>query len=323
MTKPTESDVYVSAPLSNMSVAYMQSAENFAAMRSSTIIPVDAETGKYFTFPKADWFIDPGESARRGDATESAGGGYSNSTANFSCDTFAWHKDVGHKTKANTKPPLDWRRNATQYVTQILLQRLEGQFVSDLIGTSIWETDVTPTNLWSDHTNSRPIKDVETGKRTIWMSTGFMPNTLVLGYHVWEQLRQHPDVIERLGIPTTASAVRVPTPQALAAIFEVDRVVVAMSVKNTAAEGATATMASHVGKNALLAYVNQTPALEMPSAWYLLVNNAIGGGIGTSVVIREIDMPLKRNATRIEGEICFDFVKPATDLGYFFSSVVA
>ena len=44
--------------------------------------------------------------------------------------------------KANTDNPLDWRRNATQLVTQRLLLRREVEFASKCLTTSVWGTDV-------------------------------------------------------------------------------------------------------------------------------------------------------------------------------------
>jgi len=107
MPLPTSNDVFVSAPLSNMMTAYIQKPPDFVALNVAPIIPVEKQAGSYFTFPKASWFLDPGDAARRGDVSESNGGGYTVSTSTYSCDVWAWHKDVGRLTKENTQTPLD------------------------------------------------------------------------------------------------------------------------------------------------------------------------------------------------------------------------
>lgn len=320
MPKPSSSEVFVSAPLSNMSIAYLQSNENFIAHRANTPVPVQHQVGKYFTKAKADFFLDPGEKARRGDGAQSNGGGYTVSTSNYSCDVWAWHKDVGPQTQANTQSPLDWRRDAVNYCTQIIAQRAEAQFVTDVLATSIWGTDSTPSNLWSDQTASTPIKDVKTACKTILSNTGFAPNLMICSYEVWEQLEQHPELLDRIkwtsGEPLTE--------QIVARIFGVDRVLVSKAVKNTAEEGATATMAFHSVKDALVCYVDNAMSLDAPSAFKVLSwRDAKRSGIGMDASVTEEEIPLTRGGVRIEAEMALDNVITGTDLGYFFSNAVA
>ena len=108
----------------------------------------------------------------------------------------------------------------------------------------------------------------------------------------------------------------------LAAIFGVDRVLVAKAVKATNIEGQTAAYAFTHGKNALLCYVNPSPGLLAPSAGYSFVWTGISEGMGTSIGISRLRLDAKR-ADRIEGQVAFDNKIVATDLGYFFSAAVA
>ena len=79
MAQPSINQVHIDAILTNISVAYMQKSENFIADKVFPVVPVDKKSDKYFTYTKNDWFRD--EAQRRADATESAGSGYSLSTA--------------------------------------------------------------------------------------------------------------------------------------------------------------------------------------------------------------------------------------------------
>jgi hypothetical protein len=318
--QPTQGDVHVDAPLTNISVAYVQSANNFVATKVFPTVSVNKQTDKYFTYTKGDWFRD--EAKLRADGTESEGSGYGLSTATYSADVYAFHKDVGDQVRANSDSPLSPDRDATQFVTQRLMLRQEIQWATDCFATSIWATDSTPSNLWSAYTTSDPISDVETGKTTILSNTGFMPNTLVLGYEVFAKLRNHPDVIERVLGGSTNGSPALASEDLLARIFGVDRVLVAMAVKNTGIEGQTASYSFTHGKNALLCYVNPSPGLLAPSAGYTFQWNGVSDGLGTSIGISRIRMDAKR-CDRIEGQIAFDNKIVATDLGYFFSACVA
>lgn len=156
MGQPTRSQVHaIDVPLTNVSTAYWQNENNFIATKVFPVVPVDHKTDKYYTYTKADWFRD--EAKPRADASESAGSGYGMSTASYSCDVFALHKDIGNQVRQNADPGINLDADATRFLTQRMLLRQEIQWVTDVFTTSIWATDSTPTNLWSDFTASDPI----------------------------------------------------------------------------------------------------------------------------------------------------------------------
>ena len=185
MAQPTLSDVHVDAVLTNISVAYIQNQNNFMSTRVFPIIPVDKKSDKYYIYTQNDWFRD--EAQVRPPSTESAGSGWTLSTTNYSCESFALHKDVDNQVLANADAPLNLFREAAEFLTQKMLLRMELQWVSDYFATSIWDSNVTPVSTWDDYTNSDPIDDVELGKETMLQNTGFEPNTLVLGYQVFRK----------------------------------------------------------------------------------------------------------------------------------------
>lgn len=320
MPQPTLSQVHIDTALTNISTAYQQQPSQFIASRVFKPVPVEKQSGKYFTWTKADWFRD--EAKPRADAAESAGTGFGLSTASYSCDVYALHKDIGEQARANADPGIDLERAATEFITHRMLLRQEIQFVSDVFGTSIWATDSTPANLWSDYTGSDPIGDIRTGKRTILSNTGQMPNTLVLGYEVYDKLVDHPDIVDRIKY-TNAVNGRTVNEQLLAAMFDVENVYVAQAIKNTGIEGETASYSFVFGKHALLLYVPPTPSLLTPASGYTLVWRGVDYGMGqNNVGIKRMDVPLA-NATRVEGQIAFDTKIVGTDLGYFWNGAVA
>ena len=179
MPQPNINSVHIDAILTNISVAYLQNQANFIADKVFPVIPVDKKSDKYFVYTKNDWFRD--EAQRRAPGTESAGGGYNLSTATYSADVFAFHKDVDDQTTANADAPLNPLREATEFVTRRLMLRRELQFVSDFFTTGVWADDVTgvagtpssgQTKQWSDYTSSDPISDIENGKAEMLGTTG-------------------------------------------------------------------------------------------------------------------------------------------------------
>jgi len=325
MPQPSVNAVHVDAILTNISVAYMQNQNNFIAGKVFPTIPVDKRSNKFYTYTKNDWFRD--EAQRRAPGTETAGSGYNLSTDSYNCDVFGFHKDIDDQTRANSDNPLSPDREATDFVTSRMLLRREIQFVSDFFTTSVWGTDVagvvgTPGageyKIWSDYTNSDPIEDIETGKETILSTTGFLPNTLVVGYQVMRKLRNHPDIVDRYKY-TTADAI---TEDMIARLFGVDRILVATSVKATNNEGATGAYSFAYGKSALLCHVASSPGLMTPSAGYSFSWTGVSGGLGSPIGVSRFRLE-QLKSDRVEAEMAFDNKVIGADLGYFLGSAVA
>jgi len=325
MPQPSINSVHVDAILTNISVAYLQKQDNFIADKVFPIVPVDKKSDKFFVYTKNDWFRD--EAQRRADATESAGSGYNLSTGTYSAEVYAFHKDVGDQTVANADAPLNPLREATEFVTQRLLLRRELQFVSDFFTTGVWADDVTgvagspssgETKQWSDYTSSDPIDDIEEAKSEVLSNTGMEPNTLVLGYEVFRQLKNHPDLVDRIKYTSSQTI----TQDMLARMFDLDRVLVAKAVKATNKEGASEAYSYAYGKAALLAHVAPNPGLMTPSAGYHFSWTGVSGGIGSTIGVSSFRMESLK-AERVEAEMSFDNKVIGADLGYFWNTIVA
>ena len=324
MPQPTQSQVHVDAILTNISVAYMQRAENFIADKVFPVVPVDKQSDKYFTYEKNDWLRD--EAQVRTDGTESVGSGYNISTATYYCDVFAIHKDIGDQTRANADAPINVDREAAEFVTHRLLTRREIQFNQDFMSGGVWGTTASGVasgastgefNQWDNFTDSDPIENIEEAKAAILGVTGLEANTLVLGYDVFRSLKHHPDLVDRIKYTSSQTI----TEDMLARMFDIERVLVSKSIKATNAEGATGAYSFTTGKNALLCHVASAPGLLTPSAGYTFqwtgVSQGLGATIGTSSFRLE-----SLKATRVEAELAFDNKVVGTDLGYFWQNAV-
>jgi len=319
MAQPTNSDVHIDAILTNISVAYIQDQNNFIASKVFPTVPVEKQSDKYFIYTKGDWFRD--EAQKRAPATESVGSGYTLSTATYSADVYAFHKDVDDQVRANSDSPLNPDRDATTFVTQRMLLRQEIEWTSTFFTTGVWATDKTggtDFTAWSNYASSDPIADIEAGKSTMLTSTGFLPNTLVLGYDVFRQLRHHPDIVDRVKY-TSANNI---TEDILARYFGVDNIYVSRAIKNTGAEGASDSFATIAGKNAALFYTAPSAGVLNPTAGYQFAWRGVSDGMGQNIGISRFRMPELR-ADRIEAQMAWDNKVVATDLGYFFASCVA
>lgn len=330
MPSPYLSQVHVDRPLTNMSVAYIQSETAFVAGRVFPYVPVGKKSDRYFIYTKDDWFRD--DAQLRAPNTESAGGDYNlDNTPTYQCEVYAYHKDIDEQEATNSDIPLNPERDATRFVTRKLLLRQEIQWVTNFFSASLWTgsstgADITVSPLWNDPT-STPIEDVQLQALSILTNTGFEPNTLVLGFAVYQALIRHPDVIDLIKYGAGPGNPAIANEAALAKIFSVERVIVSKSVKNTAAKtpgSTTFTGALTAGKHALLCYVAGAPSIMEPTAGYTFTWTGISRGIGTTIAAYRIPMPwLGLETMRIEAEIAFAHKLIGADLGAFFASAVS
>jgi hypothetical protein len=315
MPNPTSFDVHVDAILTNMSVAYMQEAYAFVASRAFPQVQVQKQTDKYFVYDQADFFRD--QVQRRADGTQSAGTGYSLSTATYAAEVYALHKDIGDQTRANADDPLDMDMDATRFLTQQMLIRQEVEWASTAFNTGIWQTDSTPGVLW-DAANSTPIANVETAKNTVLTNTGYVPNTVIMSYKVFSALMDNADIVDRIKYTSVESV----SEDLLARLFNVDRVLIMAGTYNTAANGATAAYSQIGDKDVLVCYTPENPGLMQPSAGYTMVWNGVSSGMGTSSAISRFRLEAEK-ADRIEIEAAWDTKIVSSALGYFLSNVTS
>lgn len=316
MAQPSLEDVHVDAVLTNISVAYIQNQNNFISTKVFPMIPVDKKSDLYYIWTQNDWFRD--EAKPRPPGTESAGSGMNLSTTNYNCNVFALHKDLDEQTLANADAPLNLFRASTEWLTQMMLLRMERQFVTDYFTTGVWDNDVTPANLWSDYANSDPVDDIELGKETMLMNTGLEATDLVLGYQTWRKLKQHPDLIDRVKYSREADS----ADGIMARAFGVQRILVAKSVYATNVEGATAAYDFNFGKHALLVHSAPSPGINVASAGYTFAWRGISKGLGAEVGVKRFPM-VHLESERVEAQKAWDNRVVATNLGYFLSGAVA
>lgn len=329
-SQPTPSDVHVNAPLTNISIAFLQSADAFIADQVFPNIPVGKQSDRYYTYDRGMFNRD--EMAKRAPGTESAGVEYTvDNTPTYYCDVWSLHHDIPDERRANADSVIRPDREATELLTHKNLIKKESEFVSTFFTTSVWTTDVagvaaTPTAaqfiFWSDGTNGTPIEDIEAAKIVVGASTGFEPNTLVLGREAWSTLKNHPDIVDRIKYGQTAPGPAIVSLNTVAQVFELDRILVSRSISNTAAEGVANVHAYIAGDNALLCYVTPTPGLMTPSAGYTFSWNGFLGAAAAGQRMSKMRVPLKK-ADRVEIEAAWDQKVIAADLGYFFSNVSA
>jgi hypothetical protein len=322
----TPSAVHIDQPLSNLTLAYVQEQTNFIADKVFPTVGVQRQSDKYYIYDRAG-MNRSGDVKKLAPRTEVNRIGLTLSNDSYFADVYGIGMDFDEQTIANEDTVLEIRAAGAQtLVNRVLIER-EEQFASNFFAAGIWGTEATPANLWSDYTNSTPITDVTTARRTMQLkSGGFKPNTMVIGKEVRDVLINHPDILARLNGGATVTNTALITNAKLAEIFEVENFYVMESVKNGAAEGLAESNSFIGGKNALLVHTPRASGLMTPASGLTFAWNNIPGANNLGITVESFsDDALKRQqvAEHIQVKMAYDMKVVGADLGYFFSAVIA
>ena len=318
MPNPTRSDVHVNAPLTQVSVAYLQEQSKFIAGQCFPLISVPKQSDLFFQYSQGDFMR--AEAAIRAPGTESKGAGYDLTTASYSAAVFALHKDVADQIRQNADAPLNMDADATKFLTQQMLIKRDLDWSTDFFSGGSWTGsttagNITPGTKW-DASGATPIEDIEAQADSIEAKTGFRGNTLVLGVDAYNALKNSADVVDRIRYTQTGTV----TEELLASLLGMKKVMVARGVYNSALEGATDSVGRiYTGDSALLLYVPDSPSLMHPSAGYTFAWQYAGaGGDGQRVSRFRMD---HLRSDRIEMEMAYDQKQVSTVLGARFIEV--
>jgi hypothetical protein len=319
------STVPIDPVLSNLSVATWQDAKGFIADKVFPTVPVEVQSGKYYVLDDANINRDTAE--RRADATESAGDSFILSNDGYSADVYALHKDVGDQLQKNyVLVPGTPFQSAAKFLVNKMRLRQEVLFAGDFMTTGVWGLDEAgvsgspSTNQfkqWNDPA-SDPIADVERWKATI-AASGFDANVLAIGLTVWTALKNHPDIIDRYKYTSGGAKVSL---EAIAELFDLERIVVGRAYRNTAKRGQAATNAAVIGKQALLVHTPDAPGIEVPAAGYTFAWTGVSDGLGEHIGTKQFRME-NLAADRVESQIALDNKVVGKTLGTFAATVVA
>lgn len=236
--------------LTAITIAYKNGA--YVADDVAPRVTVGKQQYKITTYPTAETFALPDTHVgRKGQPNEVdlTGTEATYSTQDYGLDDPVPQADIDNA--ASGQSPVD--RAVLQLTDYILLDREKR--VADLVFAAAnyaagYKTQLSGTSQWSDPINSDPVGVISAGVDACLMR----PNRLLLGRAVWTKLRQHPKIVK--AIVGNNQADGLVSRQQVAALFELDAIVVGESWVNTAKKGQAATVSRVWGKHALLYYFN-------------------------------------------------------------------
>lgn len=252
--------------LTQFSVAYRN--ENNIAELIMPVVRVKERSGKFAKYDKSNLRVD--DNIERAPGTQARSFDYGVSQGSYTCTEKALEKIVPDEMILNSDDPYDPKRDATIFAVDRIDGYREVALATAMADTSIITQNVTlsGTDQWSDTASSDPIDDIMTGYSTIQAATGKTPNVAVMGFDVWQELRAHPDVVDRIkyvGITSDQAIMK-----ALADMIGVKEVLVGTAIQNTANEGQAESLSSVWGKHFWLLHRAERPSLMAPTFGYTM-----------------------------------------------------
>lgn len=296
-------------------IAIRYSNAEFIADRVSPRFTVGAAEFKWMKFDLAEGFTIPDTRIGRRSVpqeVEFTATEQTSSVEDYGLDDLVPNADV-----ERAPPGYDPIGRAVQGVTDLVLLDREVRVANVTFGAGNYATankaTLSGTSQWSDYTNSDPIPAILNAFDGMVMR----PNVGVLGQAVWTRVRQHPKVIKAVYGPNLDGGLV--TPQQLAAVLELDEIIIGRAWRNTAKRGQSTTMGRVWGKHA--AFIRRNPSPAGPNSaptftWTAQFGTRVAGQMN------EPKIGL-RGSQRVRAGESLKEVVSANDLGYLFIDAVA
>jgi hypothetical protein len=328
LTSPLAGDVHVNTLLTNFSQLYMQSADNFVAMRAFPNVPSVHQSDLYQVWDRHSFNRD--EAEERADGTESQGVDFDLSTSPFFAKVYAVHKDVTDRQRANADSQINLEQAATRLVSHKLLIKRERIFAARFMGTGIWTTSLVGNAapgagqflFWSAAA-SEPIAQFRDQRRAVQILTGgYMPNKLLIGRGAWNTLLENDSLLGRvIGGATTAMPAAV-TRQLIASLLELEEIFIIDAVYTTTKKGEAVQVSTGIADDDALLYYAPNTIGDQPSAGTQFSWTGYTGATPSGSRIKRFRME-ETESDRIEGTSAFGYEVTGPDLGVYFSNVTA
>lgn len=329
-SQPSPGDVFVSRPLTDVSLAYWQDDDSFIADRVFLPIPSQLSAGSLWEWDRT--YFMRNEMDVRAPNAESAGAGMKLNSIAFATPVYALHHDIEEQRSANELDPISSDDAAVLLLTQQSKQFREIQIATIAFGTGIWTGQTDQTGVASapaanqfiqwDASGSDPIKNVATWQTAVKIATGVRPNVLAIGRQVWDALKTNAAILDRIKYSSGNNNPAIVTRQAVAAIMELDEILISDVTKVTSNEGQTGAFGYVIGKVALLYYRPRVAAKNMPSAGYTVNWTGYMGATQNGSRVKRFYIP-EKSTWRVETEQAFVQKVTSAALGAFATAVVS
>ena len=261
----TGRDLYLDLPLSQTIIDYRQ--DGMIADLIAPVVNVSKQSGAIIEFSQGDkWRI---VDDRRAPNTHAKRHTTDVSSQLYYCNNYALMDGVTIEDRNNADPIFAMREiegKALRLTDQLFLN-WENRVSLQVTSTSNVGSSAAVSSVWSTtEGDGNPLTDLNTAIDNVRYATGYRPNRMIFGAKAWDGFRRHKNVRNLIfgvnnggGYANTAQAREV---------FEMDKVEVAGTFKNTGEENIADAFSNIWGPSVLVYYAPLTASREKPSFMY-------------------------------------------------------
>jgi hypothetical protein len=235
MPQPDARANIVSGPLQNVSIQYK--TPQFIGDKIFPIIPNVSPKAKIARYLKGAWYRD--EAGIRAAGTRAKRGGYPTDYLDVSAAEYAFAKEVTDEDirYANVPgaPPLQPAIDAVEFCSMKIDLAKEAR-IAALIKATTWIDGNSggddADGKWAASASNTFLVDIATGVKAIHNATGIKPNCLLMDLGTFLSLKEESTVLDKIKYTQRG----VLTTEILAALLELDEVMVGMAFKDSTKE---------------------------------------------------------------------------------------
>ena len=269
---PLPKHIHLDAVLTNISTAVVNT--ELVAPMVWPIVPVAKDSDVYYEYDRSNLRADDDEWAPKTKANEI---NWKTTRTAYKVERRALSELVEDDEVQNQDTPLNVMSDTTAIIAEKMMIRREKRLAAELQDLTNYLAGSQPAlavaDRWDNFSSSTsdPADDVSTARSTIYSQTGRVPNIMVIPREVYEKLREHPLVVDRIKYTQTG----VVTAELLAGLFDIERVVIAGAIENTANEEQADSLSFIWGKRVYFGWVTASASLRQPSWGYHIQSQAM------------------------------------------------
>lgn len=198
------------------------------------------------------------------DTRRTSNGGYARGDYTFEERAYitkenGWEEPVDQRELAMYRNFFDLEAVAAARAWEHVLNSLERRIIAAAVTATVTASRTTAAGTaWGTFASSTPINNVFAAQEAVWLRTGLWPKTLTMSRRSFRKLRRSAQVIAALegqgaGVAATQKGI---SREMLAEVLDVEEIVVADAIRNTALKGQAAVIDSVFPEDQVLVSVS-------------------------------------------------------------------
>lgn len=237
MGLPNVKESIIAGPLANVSIAYRNM--DYIADRVFPILDGADPKAKITKYQRGAWFRD--EAAIRAPGTEARRGGYPITSVSIATKEYAFAKDVTDEdrrfVRAQGAPVLQPEIDAIEYATDKIDMKKERRVAELVTGTTWADGNVGGEDAeggWAAPSGNTFLADIEKAQKAVKSAIGRRANVLVIDDLTYGGMKEIDALLDKIKYTQRG----VLTKEMIAAMLDLDEVIVGSAIYSTAAEKA-------------------------------------------------------------------------------------